>query len=139
MKTIYYCIQKSTKSVLSAGFLPETWGNITGMADLSEDDAADLTWAGYEDYGFVTLETAKKLKITKKSLDDALALGAVVQSEIVRKERDEKMKDSDWVVLRSVRTGQEIPQEWKDYLQALSDISTQEGFPWDVVYPTIPA
>ena len=138
MKTVYYCIQKSTKSVLSAGFLPETWGNITGMADISEEAAADLSWAGYEDYAFLTLDAAQKLNIPKKDLDAALALGAVIQSAVVRKERDTLMQQSDWVTLKSIRTGQEIPQHWKDYMQALADIPTQSGFPWDVVYPILP-
>lgn len=41
----------------------------------------------------------------------------------LRKERDARMKEVDWVTLRSMRTGEPIPQEWKDYMQALADIT----------------
>lgn len=138
MKPIYYCIQKSTKEVLSAGFLPETWGNITGMQDLSEEDAADLSWAGYEDYGFLTFDAAKKLKITKKNLDESLELASKIQGEIVKNHRDELLSATDWVVTKSFETGIEIPTEWAKYRSALRDIKNQETYPWDVIYPDIP-
>jgi len=41
----------------------------------------------------------------------------------LRRDRDRRMKEVDWVTLRSVRTGEPIPQEWQDYMQALADIT----------------
>ena len=43
----------------------------------------------------------------------------------LRQLRDERMREVDWVTLRSMRTGEPIPQEWKDYMQALADITDQ--------------
>lgn len=40
----------------------------------------------------------------------------------MRVERDKRLADVDWVVIRSIRTGEPIPQEWKDYMQALADM-----------------
>lgn len=37
--------------------------------------------------------------------------------------RDRMMKECDWVTLRAMRTGEPIPQEWADYMQALADIT----------------
>lgn len=43
--------------------------------------------------------------------------------DALRKERDRRMKEVDWVTLRSVRTGEPIPEAWKTYMQALADIT----------------
>jgi hypothetical protein len=63
---------------------------------------------------------------------------------LLRKERDARMKEVDWVILRSVRTGEPISQEWKDYMQALADI-TNNATPYvdgrkvgGVIWPTRP-
>lgn len=42
----------------------------------------------------------------------------------LRKERDARMREVDWVTLRAMRTGEPIPKEWADYMQALADITT---------------
>lgn len=41
----------------------------------------------------------------------------------LRSERDRRLKEVDWITLRSVRTGEPIPQAWKNYMQALADIT----------------
>lgn len=41
----------------------------------------------------------------------------------LRRQRDARMREVDWVTLRALRTGESIPQEWKDYMQALADIT----------------
>ena len=61
-----------------------------------------------------------------------------VTAEQVRAERDQKLKQSDWMTIRQAETGEAIPQEWLDYRQALRDITTQDGFPENVVWPTEP-
>lgn len=45
----------------------------------------------------------------------------------LRQMRDERMREVDWVTLRAARTGEPIPQEWQDYMQALADITDQVG------------
>lgn len=45
---------------------------------------------------------------------------------------------SDWVVARSVETGQPIPSEWLAYRSALRDITTQAGFPTSIDWPKAP-
>lgn len=42
---------------------------------------------------------------------------------LLRRLRDDRMREVDWVIMRSVRTGEPISQEWKDYMQALADIT----------------
>ncbi len=56
------------------------------------------------------------------------------RAESVRNRRDEELKKSDW---RAV-SDRELEPEWKEYRQALRDITKQEGFPHDVKWPTDP-
>ena len=56
------------------------------------------------------------------------------QEENIRQRRDNLMKQSDW---RAV-SDRELEPEWKEYRQALRDITQQEGFPHDVKWPTDP-
>ena len=52
----------------------------------------------------------------------------------IRHRRDQLIKESDW---RAV-SDRELEPEWKEYRQALRDVSTQEGFPHDVEWPVDP-
>ena len=56
------------------------------------------------------------------------------RAESVRRQRDEELKKCDW---RAV-SDRELEPEWKEYRQALRDITKQEGFPHDVKWPTDP-
>lgn len=59
-------------------------------------------------------------------------------ADSVRKERDELLAATDWRVIKAYETGSNIPAEWELYRQALRDITTQEGFPHDITWPTQP-
>jgi hypothetical protein len=52
----------------------------------------------------------------------------------IRNRRDDLIKESDW---RAV-CDRQLEPEWKEFRQALRDISKQEGFPHDVKWPTDP-
>jgi hypothetical protein len=57
------------------------------------------------------------------------------QAEDMRKQRNEKLKDSDWTQLA------DSPADdlaWATYRQALRDITTQAGFPWTIDWPVAP-
>jgi hypothetical protein len=56
----------------------------------------------------------------------------------VRKDRDARLAASDWVVARSVDQGGAVPVQWRQYRQALRDI-TQQADPFNIVWPTPPA
>lgn len=61
-----------------------------------------------------------------------------VKSNEVREERNQLLRDSDWITLKSYSQGVPVPQEWRDYQQALRDIPQQESFPYDVDWPIKP-
>jgi hypothetical protein len=57
----------------------------------------------------------------------------------IRAERNQKLAETDWVVTASLEKEQEIPSDWKIYRQALRDITEQQGFPFDIVWPSEPS
>ena len=54
----------------------------------------------------------------------------------IRSRRDGLLQETDWIVIKSSEHGQNIPAEWELYRQALRDITSQEGFPYSVTWPT---
>ena len=56
------------------------------------------------------------------------------RAQSVRDVRDTELAKTDW----RFRSDMTPSQAGKDYCQALRDIPTQEGFPWDVQWPQKP-
>ena len=50
-------------------------------------------------------------------------------AESVRTQRDAKLAESDWMVIKSAETGIALAAEWATYRQALRDITTHANFP----------
>jgi hypothetical protein len=76
---------------------------------------------------------------TKYSVADmdaeAIAAKDAEQSKAVRQQRTDKLKDSDWTQVADAPVNKEA---WATYRQALRDITSQQGFPWDVQWPIAP-
>jgi hypothetical protein len=53
----------------------------------------------------------------------------------VRKDRNQKLKDSDWTQVADAPVDKAA---WAAYRQELRDISSQTGFPWDITWPVQP-
>lgn len=56
----------------------------------------------------------------------------------VRNHRDMLMQASDWTGLNDANLTSAEKAAWVEYRQALRDIPQQEGFPTNVVWPTLP-
>jgi hypothetical protein len=57
------------------------------------------------------------------------------QATSIRNTRNQLLKESDWTQISDATVNKEI---WLTYRQALRDITTQEGFPFNVIWPTQP-
>ena len=57
------------------------------------------------------------------------------QAEAMRKQRNEKLKDSDWTQVADAPVDKTA---WATYRQALRDITAQSGFPWTITWPDAP-
>ena len=55
-------------------------------------------------------------------------------AKAVRAERDQKLKDTDWMGMSDVT----MSADWATYRQALRDVPGQDGFPHTVTWPTKP-
>lgn len=58
--------------------------------------------------------------------------------QTLREERNQLLADTDWIVTKSLELGEAIPDEWKQYRQALRDITSLPDFPDDIEWPTKP-
>lgn len=56
------------------------------------------------------------------------------QAKSVRQSRNDKLKDSDWTQIADSTADKEV---WATYRQALRDVTSQEGFPWTIDWPTV--
>lgn len=54
---------------------------------------------------------------------------------IVRSQRDNLLSKTDWRASSDLT----MSDEWRTYRQALRDITSQEGFPNDITWPTEPS
>ena len=67
--------------------------------------------------------------------DEAKAAKDAEQAKSVRNSRTEKLKDSDWSQVADAPVDKTV---WATYRQALRNVPTQSGFPWEVTWPDAP-
>ena len=58
--------------------------------------------------------------------------------EKLRAQRNKRLTECDWVVIRATSTDTPVPEEWKTYMQALRDLPANTEDPANPVWPTIP-
>jgi hypothetical protein len=58
------------------------------------------------------------------------------QASIVRHDRNSRLSESDWSQGKDISDS--VSTAWATYRQALRDIPTQAGFPWEVTWPAKP-
>ena len=56
----------------------------------------------------------------------------------VRADRDKRLAETDWRVIKHLELNENIPGVWEVYRQALRDVPAQAGFPWEVTWPEKP-
>jgi hypothetical protein len=57
----------------------------------------------------------------------------------LRQERNRRLTECDWVVIRATSTDTPIPEEWKVYMQALRDLPSTTEDPANPVWPPVPS
>ena len=63
---------------------------------------------------------------------DAITAKDAEQAKAIRTQRNQLLAESDWTQLADTPVDKTV---WSVYRQSLRDISSQKGFPWDVVWP----
>lgn len=95
------------------------------------DDYDSLVWRLIDD-DFVNVNGAWMLPYKLEALPLEQA------QNNIRYRRESLLQETDWVVIMNTEKGTSIPSEWEAYRQALRDITTQDGFPYTVTWPTKP-
>ena len=79
---------------------------------------------------------------TKYSVADmdaeAIAAKDAAQAAAVREDRNKRLADCDWRVIKHLELNENSPGVWEVYRQNLRDVPAQAGFPWEVIWPTEP-
>ncbi len=73
--------------------------------------------------------TAAEHEAAYKAIKDA------EQASAVRQSRSDRLADCDWTQVADSPVDKSV---WATYRQALRDITTQDGFPWNVTWPDSP-
>lgn len=55
-----------------------------------------------------------------------------------RRERDNRISETDWIVIKSLETGEDVPKAWTDYRQALRDMPKTTEDPLKPSWPNKP-
>jgi hypothetical protein len=66
-----------------------------------------------------------------------MAARSATQWTAIRSDRDNRLKDTDWVSIRAADTATPMSTEWSTYRQALRDVTTQSD-PFSITWPTKP-
>ena len=56
----------------------------------------------------------------------------------MRDARNNAMTRCDWVITRAFEKGEPVPANYAAYRDALRDLPSQEGFPYDYIWPEEP-
>ncbi len=76
-------------------------------------------------------------EIIAENYEMPLELITAARWDEVRKTRNKLLEETDWIVTVSNENGTSVPDNWKEYRQALRDITTQAD-PNNVTWPTKP-
>jgi len=70
--------------------------------------------------------------------DDAKAAKDAEAAKSVRADRDKRIAETDWIVIKNLELNQNVPGVWEVYRQELRDVPAQTGFPYDITWPSKP-
>jgi hypothetical protein len=76
-----------------------------------------------------------KVAKTEAELQDDASKVQLAKENEVRNQRNQLLKDSDWTQVADAPVDKEA---WVTYRQELRDITSQVGFPFNVLFPTPP-
>ena len=121
-----------------------TWGATT--EEILDSLGADVVFEGPQAqptrYQFAFRDGVEQIEgkwYTKYSVadmdDEAKAAKDAEQAKSVRASRDAKLAATDWVVIKALEAGAAVPAEAAATRQALRDITSQAGFPWEITWP----
>ena len=121
---------------------PEVTGYTQAVRDGVTQDANGnwvQAWTVVDMFSDYTDEDGNLVTKTDQENDYQARLNSEAAAS-VRTQRDAKLAESDWMVIKSAETGVALSTEWATYRQALRDITTHANFPYlqDSDWPEAP-
>ena len=121
---------------------PEVTGYTQAVRDGVTQDANGnwvQAWTVVDMFSDYTDEDGNLVTKTDQENDYQARLNSEAAAS-VRTQRDAKLAESDWMVIKSAETGVALATEWAAYRQALRDITTHANFPYltETDWPTKP-
>lgn len=130
--------------------VPKAWRNISGFDHLTDQELKTHGWIPWElieiDIGPTEVYTNPIIQIHEDKVTETQTKREKTEQELlqeledkkheVRYVRNQKLQDTDWIIVRALETNTNI-DEWKTYRQQLRDITEQPNFP-DVEWPEKP-
>lgn len=86
----------------------------------------------------VDMKATPNLEITEELAQKIVESVTAYEAKKVREIRNQLLAESDCYVLPDRPESEAVIDAWKTYRQALRDLPEQQGFPFDVVYPSKP-
>jgi len=117
-----------------------TGGTVYQYSQASGVEQVDGKWYTKYVLGPVFVDTTVE-GVTTTALEHETAYKATKdaeQAKSVRQSRDDKLKETDWIVIKNLESNANIPGVWEVYRQALRDVPNQSGFPWTITWPVEP-
>ena len=118
-----------------------TGGTVYQYSQASGVEQIDGKWYTKYVLGPVFTDTTDETGNVTSALEQETAYKATKdaeQAKSVRATRDDKLKETDWVVIKNLELNANIPGVWEVYRQALRDVPNQSGFPWTITWPVEP-
>ena len=138
--TAAICDDLNIDPVLAAP-APEPTGDLKAVVRNGVTQDANGNWveAWVERDMFADFVNDEGVTVTKAEQEaEYTARKAEEKATAIRTERDAKLAESDWMVIKATETGVALATEWATYRQALRDVTAQTGFPNEVTWPTKP-
>ena len=110
---------------------PEVTGYTQAVRDGATQDANGnwvQAWTVVDMFSDYTDDEGNLVTKTDQENDYQARLNSEAAAS-VRTQRDAKLAESDWMVIKSAETGIALATEWATYRQALRDITTHANFP----------
>ena len=89
--------------------------------EVNSGEVAKMTKDGWVTVG----DTRKVVSVSQTEIMET----TFVSGEVIREQRNQKLADTDWIVIKAYETGTSIPAEWEIYRQALRDITSHANWP----------
>lgn len=144
MKNIFFLVNKTANTISYAGPMPETWGTITGLADINYDAGKDLTWAGYPAFGYLNEADIRATAVPVDQIESFKQAAQDVEWEHQSATRFDLIQAQRWRIDRfndQTMLGIAPTEDIKPvlaYIEALRNITVTSPDPFNIVWPSVP-